>query len=114
MPSRTNRNRYKITAKEQETLASKRVGVLGLSVGQAITLTIALDRAAGELRLADFDCIDLPNLNRLRAGPHCIDVPKVVVSPRKFARRRSDRSRKTHRVIAPLGFILSPVRYIMR
>src|SRR5207248_8222908 len=33
---RTNRNQYKITPEEQGTLASKRVGVIGLSAGQSI------------------------------------------------------------------------------
>ena len=82
---RTNRNLYKITTDEQQELASKRVGVVGLSVGQAIALTVVLERSAGELRLADFDRIDLSNLNRLRAGVHCIDVPKVLVTAREIS-----------------------------
>src|SRR5215469_15304693 len=82
---RTNRNRYKITTDEQQKLASKRIGVIGLSVGQSIALTIALERSAGEIRLADFDRIDLSNLNRLRTGIHCIDVPKVLVTAREIA-----------------------------
>ena len=32
---RTSRNRYKITAEEQEALAVRAVGIVGLSVGQS-------------------------------------------------------------------------------
>jgi hypothetical protein len=41
---RTNRNRYKITPEEQAELSSKRIGVVGLSVGQSVALTLALER----------------------------------------------------------------------
>ena len=82
---RTSRNRYKITAAEQETLAQKRVGVVGLSVGQSVSLTLALERCAGELRLADFDHLSLSNLNRLRAGVHEIGLPKVAITAREIA-----------------------------
>ena len=49
---RTNRNRYKITPSEQETLAGKRIGIAGLSAGQSIAAVLALERSCGELRLA--------------------------------------------------------------
>lgn len=64
---RTNRNQYKITPQEQRMLAGKKVGIVGLSVGQTVAITIAMERGAGEIRLADFDTIDLSNLNRLRS-----------------------------------------------
>lgn len=64
---RTNRNQYKITKEEQETLRSKKLGIVGLSVGRSISLIIAIERIAGEIRLADFDQIDLSNLNRIQA-----------------------------------------------
>lgn len=82
---RTNRNQLKITAQEQARLRSKKVGVVGLSVGQSVALTLALERSCGELRLADFDTIDLSNLNRLRCGVHSIGLPKTVVAAREIA-----------------------------
>jgi len=82
---RTNRNRYKITPQEQAVLASKRVGVVGLSVGQSIALTLVLERSCGEIRLADFDAVDLSNLNRIRTGVHNLGVPKVIVTAREIA-----------------------------
>ncbi len=75
---RTDRNRNKITREEQTALAFKRIGVIGLSVGQSIALTMAMERSFGEIRLADFDTLDLSNLNRIRSGVHQLGVKKVV------------------------------------
>jgi hypothetical protein len=82
---RTNRNQHKITAAEQLTLSRKRVGVVGLSVGQSVAITMALERGFGEIRLADFDHIDLSNLNRIRTGVHNLGVSKAVVAAREIA-----------------------------
>jgi molybdopterin/thiamine biosynthesis adenylyltransferase len=82
---RTNRTRNKITPAEQELLSGRRVGIVGLSVGQAVALTIALERGAGEIRLADHDVLDLSNLNRIRAGVHEIGLPKTVIAARAIA-----------------------------
>lgn len=82
---RTNRNRYKITPEEQAELSRKRIGVVGLSVGQTVALTLALERSFGELRLADYDRLDLSNFNRLRAGVHSLNLPKVYITAREIA-----------------------------
>ncbi len=82
---RTNRNKVKITEAEQQLLATKKIGIVGLSVGQSVALTIALERTCGELRLADFDSLDLSNLNRLRAGLHQLGLPKVIIAAREIA-----------------------------
>jgi molybdopterin/thiamine biosynthesis adenylyltransferase len=81
---RTSRNRYKITAAEQRRLAGLKVGVVGLSVGQSTAITLALEGVGGCFRLADFDTINLSNLNRLRAGAHTIGVNKGVVTAREL------------------------------
>jgi molybdopterin/thiamine biosynthesis adenylyltransferase len=82
---RTNRNQYKITNYEQDTLSSKTIGIIGLSVGQSIALTLAMERGFGELRLSDFDTLELSNLNRIRAGVHNLGIPKVVITAREIA-----------------------------
>jgi molybdopterin/thiamine biosynthesis adenylyltransferase len=82
---RTNRNQYKITRTERDTLGTKKIGIIGLSVGQSIALTLAMERGFGELRLADFDELELSNLNRIRAGVHSLGLPKVVVTAREIA-----------------------------
>ena len=82
---RTDRNRNKITREEQAKLAQQKVGVIGLSVGQSVSVTMALERAFGEIRLADFDTLDLSNLNRIRTGVHHLGMNKAVVTAREIA-----------------------------
>jgi molybdopterin/thiamine biosynthesis adenylyltransferase len=82
---RTIRNKYVITEEEQKKLASKKIGIIGLSVGQSVALTLALERGCGELRLADFDTLELSNLNRVRAGVHNLGIKKSVVAAREIA-----------------------------
>ncbi|WP_158559416.1 Rv1355c family protein [Deminuibacter soli] len=82
---RTDRNRYKITLAERELLAKKKVGVIGLSVGQSVSLTLAMERTFGELRIADFDELEITNLNRLRSGVHNMGLKKTVMVAREIA-----------------------------
>jgi molybdopterin/thiamine biosynthesis adenylyltransferase len=82
---RTSRNQYKINEAERETLRGKKLGVIGLSVGQTIALTLAMERTAGELRLADFDNLELTNMNRIRTSVHNLGVPKVISAAREIA-----------------------------
>ncbi|MBC7450183.1 MAG: ThiF family adenylyltransferase, partial [Cytophagales bacterium] len=82
---RTNRNTYKITPEERDLLASKKVGVVGLSVGQSVALTMAMERCCGELRLADFDALELTNLNRIRTPIYNLGVNKAVSVAREIA-----------------------------
>ncbi len=81
---RTNRNRNKITEEEQHTLSSKKIAVIGLSVGQSVSLALTMERICGELVIADFDHIDLSNLNRIRTGIYNIGVPKTTVVAREI------------------------------
>lgn len=82
---RTSRNLYKITSEEQRTLSSAKLGVVGLSVGQSVAVTLAMERSFGTIKLADFDHLDLSNLNRLRAGVVDLGLPKVVLVAREIA-----------------------------
>jgi len=82
---RTNRNRYKITREEQTTLRNKKIGIVGLSVGQSIALTLAMERTCGEIRLADFDTAELSNLNRIRTGVQNLGFKKTVIAAREIA-----------------------------
>ena len=82
---RTDRNRNKITGPEQDRLGALTIGVVGLSVGHAIAHTIALEGLCGELRLADFDTIELSNLNRIPAGVFDLGINKAVVTARRIA-----------------------------
>lgn len=82
---RTSRNLYKITPDERNTLRSKSIGVIGLSVGQMIALTIAMERVAGEIRMADFDLLELSNMNRIRTVVSNIGLSKTIIAAREIA-----------------------------
>lgn len=81
---RTNRNIYKITREERDLLGRQKVGVVGLSVGQSISITMAMERGFGEIRLADFDVLELTNINRIRTGVHNLGIPKVAIVAREI------------------------------
>lgn len=82
---RTNRNRLKIKEEEQAVLTKKKIAVAGLSVGNAVALTCAMERICGALHLADYDDLELSNLNRLRAGlPDC-GLQKTEIAARQIA-----------------------------
>jgi len=82
---RTSRNLFKITPEEEAILSQKRVGVIGMSVGQSVAVTMAIERSFGEIRIADFDTIELSNLNRIRTGIHNLGLSKVVITAREIA-----------------------------
>jgi molybdopterin/thiamine biosynthesis adenylyltransferase len=82
---RTSRNKQKITDEEAALLGTKKIGVIGLSVGQSIALTLAMERICGELRLADFDALELSNMNRIRTSLHNLSQSKVVIAAREIA-----------------------------
>ena len=82
---RTNRNRDKITHDEQQRLLTRSIGVVGLSVGHASALVIAQEGLCDELRIADFDHIELSNLNRLRTSLANLGVAKIDVTRREIA-----------------------------
>ena len=81
---RTNRNKYKISDAEQATLKTKKIGIVGMSLGSAIAVALATERNFGEIRLADHDHIELANLNRLSFGLHQIGASKVIATARKI------------------------------
>ena len=82
---RTSRNHHKISPKEQADLFHKTIGIVGLSVGHSVAISIATERICGKLKLADFDTIELSNLNRLKTGLHNIGLNKCVVTAREIA-----------------------------
>lgn len=61
------------------------MGVVGLSVGHAVAHTLALEGLCGELRLADFDELDLSNLNRVPSSVFDLGVNKAVAAARRIA-----------------------------
>jgi hypothetical protein len=82
----TNRNRDKITQDEQHELRNKSIGVIGLSVGGEAAVTVAQEHLCGHIVLADFDRLDLSNLNRLHAGCDELGQPKSMIVARRIAK----------------------------
>jgi hypothetical protein len=82
---RTVRNKYKITEEEQKTLSKKKIGVIGLSVGQSVALSLAMERCFGELLIADFDTLELGNMNRIRTGIFNYGLKKTYIVAREIA-----------------------------
>lgn len=81
---RLNRNQNKITAAEQRELARKTIGIVGLSVGNAIATALAIEGIGGCLKLADFDRLDVSNMNRIRASVHDVGLHKTVLCARQI------------------------------
>ncbi|WP_306642136.1 ThiF family adenylyltransferase [Sanyastnella coralliicola] len=82
---RTNRNMHKVSATEQGVLAKKRIAIAGMSVGSGIALTLALERIGGELIIADYDNLELSNMNRLRTSVVNLSLPKATIVAREIA-----------------------------
>jgi hypothetical protein len=81
---RTSRNRYKITAEEQQLLSRAVIGIVGLSAGNSIALCLALERIGGAFRLADHDAIELSNMNRVSCGVTALGLNKAVLTARQL------------------------------
>lgn len=82
---RLDRNRNNITAPEQLRLCGLTIGVAGLSVGHIIAHTLAAQGLCGRIRLADFDQLELSNLNRVPATVFDLGLNKAHVAARRIA-----------------------------
>jgi molybdopterin/thiamine biosynthesis adenylyltransferase len=82
---RLDRNRNNITTQEQARLNALTIGVAGLSVGHVIAHTLAVQGLCGGLRLADFDHLELSNLNRVPATVFDLGLNKAHVAARRIA-----------------------------
>ncbi len=82
---RLDRNRNVVTAEEQTRLGALKIGVAGLSAGHVIAHTLAAQGLCGELRLADFDHLELTNLNRVPATVFDIGLNKAEAAARRIA-----------------------------
>ena len=81
---RLDRNRNKLTRSEQARQRNLRIGIVGLSAGHSIAHVLAMEGLAGELRLADFDTVELSNLNRLPGSVLDLGINKAVVAARRI------------------------------
>ena len=77
---RTARNRNIITIKEQSNYHSIKVGIVGLSVGSAILVALVRSGGPKTIKLADFDKIEVTNLNRINANLLDVGTNKALVA----------------------------------
>src|ERR1019366_3263167 len=82
---RLDRNRNKLTRTGQARQRTPGIGIVGVSAGHSIAHVLAMEGLAGEIRLADFDSIELSNLNRVPASVLDLGVNKAVVAARRIA-----------------------------
>jgi molybdopterin/thiamine biosynthesis adenylyltransferase len=79
---RTVRNRNKIRTEEQSVLSGKCTGIIGLSVGYSVLMAMALERVCSHFKIADFDCLELSNLNRIYQPLTNIGLNKAIAAKR--------------------------------
>ena len=82
---RLDRNHNKLTREEQSRLRTLSIGIVGVSAGHSIAHMLAMEGLVGELRLADFDTVELTNLNRIPGSVLDLGVNKAVVAARRIA-----------------------------
>lgn len=75
---RTARNKGLITHEEQEKFRKFKVGIAGLSIGQSVAYTTAVNGGCETMHLADMDVISATNTNRVRAGFDSIGTNKAI------------------------------------
>jgi len=75
---RTSRNKNLITHEEQEKFRKFRVGIAGLSIGQSVAYTLAVNGGCETMHLADLDVITATNTNRIRASFDAIGLNKAI------------------------------------
>lgn len=80
---RMARNRELVTREEQDAFYNSTVGIGGLSIGNSIAVTLALSGGCRHIKLADFDTLDLSNMNRVRTGVVELGSPKTIVTARQ-------------------------------
>lgn len=81
---RTGRNRNLINLEEQLKFYNSTIGILGMSVGSHVALTIAMTGGARHIKLADPDALSGSNLNRIRTGFVNLEIPKTIAVARQI------------------------------
>lgn len=80
---RTSRNRFIISDEEQEKYRNFKIGIAGLSVGSAILSSVVVNGGANFIKIADFDVLEITNLNRIRAKLTDIGQEKTLIAAKE-------------------------------
>lgn len=84
---RTSRNRDLITTEEQQDLLTKKVAVLGLSVGSKALSSLVEGGIGGTYIIGDADHLDPTNTNRIDAGYTEVGESKVDIAAKKISEK---------------------------
>ena len=80
---KTARNREIISSEEQKKIRNLTVGIAGLSVGSNILDALIRFGGPRQIKIADFDKIEVSNLNRINAKFKDVGREKVMVAKRE-------------------------------
>lgn len=80
---RTARNRNIITLEEQQKYRETKIGIAGLSVGSAILSALVVSGGPKVIKIADYDVIEVSNLNRIAAKLTDVGLNKAMVAARQ-------------------------------
>lgn len=80
---RTARNRNVITKEEQQEYRNIKVGIAGLSVGSAVLSALVMSGGPRVMKIADFDTVEISNLNRIKAKLKDIGSNKTHIAARE-------------------------------
>lgn len=81
---KTNRNKNIITDTEQKKLLDFTPGVVGLSVGNNIAMSLAHSGIGRKMKLAEGDVLETTNLNRVRVGIDEVGFSKIEIVARQI------------------------------
>lgn len=81
---RTNRTRNLVDEKEQALLGRFTAGVVGLSFGNGIALSLVYSGMANSIKIADKDIFETTNLNRVRVGLQSVAEQKTEITAREI------------------------------
>lgn len=97
---RTARNKFLITAEEQDQFYHSCIGIAGLSVGSSIVNALILSGGGKHMRIADPDTLAITNLNRLQSSVCDLTRSKAIAS----ARRAYEMNPFQEMIVYPDGF----------
>jgi hypothetical protein len=80
---RTARNKEIITKKEQDNFRKISVSIVGLSVGSEVLAALTKSGGPKKIKIADFDTVEITNLNRIRAHLSDVGTNKTVIAARE-------------------------------
>lgn len=79
---RTARNRDIINQGEQTNYRNIKIGIAGLSVGSAALSALVISGGPKIMKIADFDVVEVSNLNRIRATLLDVGINKTEIAAR--------------------------------